>query len=235
MMQSFVVFLDSLGIGQDVYEKNPVLFREALTHRSMAHEGYEGCHNERLEFLGDAVLELVVTEFLYERFPDSPEGDLTNYRSALVKRENLAYVARKIGLGDFLQMSKAEERSGGREKDYLLANLVEAFLGALYLTGRMRVTKKFVKQFITVELDRILEKNLHIDAKSALQELVQGEFGVTPYYRVISDEGKDHDKTFEMGVFVNDKRIGVGKGGSKKEAQTAAAAEALGREGEWGI
>jgi len=216
-----------------IYTDNADLFKEAFTHRSITHEGGKDLDNERLEFLGDAVLELVTTEWLFTQYPTADEGRLTSYRSALVKRENLAAVARKIDLGSYLKLSRGEERSGGRDKDYLLANLLEAFTGALYLSGGMPIAKSFIERFIVTELDQILQKGDHIDAKSELQEITQGEMGVTPRYAVLHEEGKDHEKEFTIGVYLGDQLIGEGLGRSKKEAQMMAALRAIEAKETW--
>ncbi len=223
---------ETLKVNFLVYENNKAVFDEAFTHRSAVGEGHEKLNNERLEFLGDAVLELVTTEFLFKSY-DKPEGELTNYRSALVKKENLAQVARKLQLGDLINMSKGEERSGGRDKDYLLANTLEALIGALYLSLGQEKTAEVIKTFVMIELDSILQAGNHIDAKSAFQEFTQGQFGITPEYKVLTETGKDHEKEFEIGAYLEQICVGKGKGGSKKEAQTAAAAEALESKKEW--
>lgn len=223
----------TIGVGFAVYTENAGVFKEAFTHRSVTHDGDSNHDNERLEFLGDAVLELVTTEWLFQHFKDLDEGQLTTYRSALVKRENLAQVARKVDLGVYLRLSPGEARSGGREKDYLLANLVEAFIGALYLSGGMTLAHDFIVRFVITELDAILEKGDHIDAKSELQEITQGQLGVTPNYQVLSEVGKDHEKEFEIGVFLDETLIGKGQGRSKKEAQTSAAMKAIAAKAKW--
>lgn len=209
--------------------KNQDLLALAFIHRSYINENKSEQiqHNERLEFLGDAVLELVTTEFLYERFPEKPEGELTNHRSALVKGVHLAKVARKIGVGEFLQMSKGEEASGGRKKDYLLANAVEAIIGAIYLDKGYKESKKFIEKYILVSIDEILEKKLHVDAKSNFQEISQEKRGITPTYEVISEEGPDHNKKFTMGAYIGEEKIAEGKGSSKQTAEQDAARNAL--------
>ncbi len=233
-MNDFENLFAKLGIDFIIFEKNKKYFEEAFTHRSAVNERSKlKVHNERLEFLGDAVLELVTTEFLYKKFKDKPEGDLTAMRSALVKKENLAHVAKKLDIGKLLRMSKGEARSGGREKDYLLANLMESFIGALYLSEHYNLSKAFIEKFILCELDDILKNNSHIDAKSKFQEFTQGYFGITPTYNVISESGKDHDKTFILGAFLNEIKVGEGTGGSKKEAQVAAASNALKNKESW--
>lgn len=233
-MLDFESLFAKLEINFDVFQQNKDCFLEAFTHRSAVNEKTKlKAHNERLEFLGDAVLELVTTEFLYKNFTEKPEGDLTNLRSALVKKENLAKVARKLQIGDLLKMSKGEARSGGREKDYLLANLLEAFIGALYLSADYQLTANFIQKFILCELDEILETKSYIDAKSKFQEITQGDLGITPTYKVIEESGKDHDKTFLLGAFLKDSKVGEGRGGSKKEAQASAAEDALEKMDTW--
>lgn len=212
---------------------NEKLLLEAFTHRSAVNEFSQlKVHNERLEFLGDAVLELIATEFLFETF-DSPEGELTSLRSALVKGEHLATIARKLHLGSYLLLSKGEERSGGREKDYLLANLLEAFIGAIYLDRGLEKTQQFIHEWILADLDSIIQSRQHIDAKSEFQELTQGELGVTPHYELISESGLDHEKSFVLAAYLGDQKVGEGSGNSKKQAQINAAADALSHREEW--
>ncbi len=208
--------------------KKKELLKLAFVHKSFMNEHEEQTeNNERLEFLGDAVLELVVTDYLYHHFPDQPEGQLTNWRSALVKRNNLAKVARKLKLGDYLLLSRGEEMSGGRSKEYILANTVESLTGAIYLDLGFEVACKFVETNIIVLLNEIISKGLHIDAKSRVQELAHEKHGITPSYDVISEIGPDHDKTFTMGIYFEDKLAGKGKGSSKQSAEEAAAKDAL--------
>ena len=213
----------------DVTFENGDLIKTACTHRSYLNEHRSTVteHNERLEFLGDAVLELVVTDFLYLTYPDKPEGELTSWRAALVKTESLAELADQLKLGQFLLMSRGEAKSGGRTRMALLANLVEAIIGAIYLDRGYEVAAKFIDKNINSKLDNILKQGLHIDAKSHFQEVAQEKEGVTPHYEVIGEEGPDHDKIFEMSVFLNKKIWGTGKGNSKQTAQQAAAEDAL--------
>ena len=213
----------------DVTFENGDLIKTACTHRSYLNEHRSTVteHNERLEFLGDAVLELVVTDFLYLTYPDKPEGELTSWRAALVKTESLEELADKLKLGQFLLMSRGEAKSGGRTRMALLANLVEAIIGAIYLDRGYEVAAKFIDKNINSKLDNILKQGLHIDAKSHFQEVAQEKEGVTPHYEVIGEEGPDHDKIFEMSVFLNKKIWGTGKGNSKQTAQQAAAEDAL--------
>lgn len=209
------------------------ILTEALTHRSATRESLPQDHNERLEFLGDAVLELVVTERLFLDFPDQAEGVLTAYRSALVSRENLALVGHKHDFGEFLILSSSEERSGGRQKDYLLANLIEALIGALFVGYGQKEATKFILQFIWPELQDIIDSQRFIDPKSELQEFTQGALGITPVYGMVGEEGKDHDKRFYFEVKIKEFVVGEGTGGSKKEAQVAAAKNALENKPNW--
>lgn len=210
--------------------KDQHLIKNAFIHRSYLneHKDSEYESNERLEFLGDAVLELVVTEYLYTNYPN-PEGELTNWRSALVKGEMLAKVAYQLDLGSYLHLSKGEENSGGRDKDYLLANVLEALIGVIYLELGYKKVEKFIEKFLLAHLESILEEGSHIDAKSKFQELSQDKMGVTPVYQLMHDEGPDHDKIFTMGAYIEDKVVGKGGGGSKQAAEQKAAEDALKR------
>lgn len=201
----------------------------ALTHRSYLNEAPTtvGEHNERLEFLGDAVLELIVTEYLFHRYPEKQEGELTNWRSAIVRGEVLAQAGTDIDLGRFLKMSRGEERSGGRERQVLTANAFEALIGAIYVDQGYEAAKSFINQYLLPRLDDIIDQNLHIDAKSHLQELTQERLGVTPNYRVVKEDGPDHDKQFTVAVFLLDKQIAIGGGPSKQRAEQATAEAAL--------
>ncbi len=206
------------------------LLRVAFVHRSYLneHKNSKMESNERLEFLGDAVLELVVTEHLYANYPN-PEGELTNWRSALVKGETLAKIAQELNLGEYLFLSHGEENSGGREKDYLLANTFESVVGVIYLELGYEKAKKFIGKFLLVHLEGILEKGDHIDAKSKFQEIAQEKLGITPMYQLMHDEGPDHDKIFTMGAYAEDRIVGKGKGSSKQIAEQKAAEDALKR------
>ena len=212
--------------------KKPELLKQVFVHRSYVNEnkGKNISHNERLEFLGDAVLELIVTDYLYRNY-NNTEGEMTNWRSALVRGEMLAKVAKKLKMGEFLYLSHGEEKGGGREKDYILANSVEAFIGYLYLTEGYIICQNFIQDFILCYLDEILEKKLYIDAKSHFQEQAQEKAGVTPEYKVLNEEGPDHDKIFTMGVYIKDELIGEGDGGSKQNAEQAAARAAIAKKG----
>ncbi|HSI20102.1 MAG TPA: ribonuclease III [Verrucomicrobiae bacterium] len=204
------------------------LLQQVFIHRSYLneHRAFPLDHNERLEFLGDAVLELVVTEHLYKTFPN-PEGELTTFRSALVKGETLATIANDLNFSEYLMVSKGEEKSGGKNKAYLLANALEAFIGALHLDGGYEAAEKFIHQCVLNLLENILANKLHIDPKSRLQEYTQEHFGQTPIYDVISETGPDHAKEFSVVVRIGDRELGRGLGASKQAGQVAAAAEAL--------
>lgn len=212
----------------DIKFQNTDLYDNAFTHKSYINENRKNQKhdNERLEFLGDAVLELIVTEFLYLNYPD-PEGVLTNWRSALVKKETLAEIARELELGQYLFLSKGENATGGREKDYILANTFEALLGAIYLDHGYPLSKKFVTEKLLVRLKKILEQGLHIDAKSHFQEIAQEKTSITPNYRLIKEAGPDHNKIFTMGVYLNEKLYGEGVGQNKQSAEQSAAKNAL--------
>ncbi len=205
------------------------LLETALTHRSALNEKGSTVteSNERLEFLGDAVLELVSTEFLFAKFPKEPEGTLTAYRSALVKTTSLATVAENLGLGERLKMSKGEEATGGRTNPSLLADTLEAVIGALYLDQGYTACVKFLHEHLFTSLDTILEQRLYKDPKSELQEKVQAKGFETPRYEVVSESGPDHNKEFTVSVFVGETEAGKGSGKSKQQAQQAAAQEAL--------
>jgi len=203
------------------------LLELALIHRSHINENKDRAHNERLEFLGDAVLELVVTEFLYNKFPEKPEGDLTSQRSALVKGNHLAQVARRIEVGEYLCMSRGEERGGGRDKDYLLANALEAIIGAIYLDQGYANAQTFISKYILVDIDEILAKNLHIDAKSYFQECAQEKMSITPVYKLMDENGPDHEKNFTMGAYLGEQFVASGKGSSKQSAEQEAAKSAI--------
>src|SRR6185369_12597719 len=204
------------------------LYISAFTHRSYLNENrsFHLPHNERLEFLGDAVLELVATEYLYRHYPHS-EGELTNFRSALVNYKMLAEIAKRLGLEQFLQMSKGEAKDTGRARQVILANAIEALIGALYLDLGYQAATNFIAKEILIELPSIIEGGTYLDPKSKLQEWVQEKHGVTPTYGVVSETGPDHDKTFVVAAFMNTEEIGRGQGPSKQEAEIAAAHNAL--------
>ncbi len=202
---------------------------EALTHRSYLNEhadfGYT--HNERLEFLGDAVLELIVTEHLYLNYAN-PEGELTNWRAALVNAKTLAGIANQLKFEEFLLLSKGEARdTDSKARMYILANAIEAIIGAIYLDGGMPAADTFIRTFVLSHLEFILKNKLYIDPKSRFQETAQEILGVTPTYRVLEESGPDHAKEFTVGVFVDKEMVAVGQGSSKQEAQVAAAEAGL--------
>ncbi|MFC1600171.1 ribonuclease III [Patescibacteria group bacterium] len=209
--------------------KDKDLLDHAFIHKSFMNEykGDDKTDNERLEFLGDAVLELTVTEHLFKAYPKNNEGELTNWRSALVKGKHLAEVATDLKLGSYLYLSKGEEKSGGRKKNYILANTVEALIGAMYLDQGYQCTHDFIHKFILVKLEKILEENLHIDAKSHFQELAQDEFDITPEYKLVKEYGPDHSKRFIMAAYFKEKKVAEGDGSSKQKAEESAARQAL--------
>lgn len=200
----------------------------AFTHRSYLNEHKKSAneHNERLEFLGDAVLELVVTEYLYGNYGE-PEGILTNWRSSLVRTESIGAAANRLGFEPLLRLSRGEKNGTDRARAQILANAFEAVIGALYLERGYDAAKVFITDNILSTFSDILETGSWVDPKSRLQEAVQGQVGTTPSYRVITEEGPDHEKTFKVGVYVNDELAGEGSGPSKQAAQVAAAANAL--------
>jgi len=208
--------------------KNKNLLRQALVHRSYLneHKDFELDHNERLEFLGDAVLELITTEFLYSKF-SNPEGELTNFRAALVNRKMLAKISEEIGLDEYLLMSRGESNDTGRARQYIIANALEALIGAIYLDQGYDKAKKFIENYFLCKMDDILNEKLYQDAKSRFQEEAQEKVGATPVYQVVKEWGPDHDKHFLVGVFLNDEKIAEGEGISKQAAQRKAAEEGL--------
>lgn len=207
--------------------KDKSLLELAFIHRSYLNENRRVKeHNERLEFLGDAVLELVVTEYLYKNY-ENPEGELTNWRSALVKTETISQTAKELGFEDFLKLSRGEAKSKGRARQLILANSFEAVIGAIYLDKGLASSRKFIEKNLISKLEGILEAEAHIDAKSRFQEMAQEKDGLTPSYKVLSEEGPDHEKVFTMGVYLSDKLAGRGSGASKQAAEQMAAADAL--------
>jgi ribonuclease-3 len=205
------------------------LLAQAFTHRSYLNEnrGLGRGHNERLEFLGDAVLELAVTEHLYAAYPDRDEGDLTSYRAALVNTVVLADAARELGFNDLLLLSRGEARDQGRARVSILADAFEAVIGAIYLDQGYAAAKAFVDRTLVPKLPEIVEEGLWIDAKSRLQEKAQDVSGVTPSYRTVSEEGPDHDKRFVVAAMLGAEPLGQGSGKSKQDAEQDAARTAL--------
>lgn len=205
------------------------LLRTAFTHRSYLNEHKRGEweHNERLEFLGDAVLELVVTEFLYKKYPNKPEGDLTLYRSALVNAVTLAGVADNLGMNDYMLLSKGEKKDIGRAREVILANAIEALIGALYLDSGYEKASDFITRFVLPLTDRLVAEGKWLDAKSKFQERAQDAIGITPSYETIKEMGPDHNKHFTVAVFLGKEHVAEGEGKSKQEAEQAAAENAL--------
>lgn len=224
-MINFSEFEQMLGV---TFEDQSILKR-AFTHRSYIneHKGSGLAHNERLEFLGDAVLELVVTRYLFEKYPDSPEGELTSYRASLVNTITIAEAAADFGMGDFLLLSKGETRDTGRARQYILANTFEAVIGAMYLDQGYEAAHAFIEGTLFHKIDEIVKQGLWRDAKSLLQEQAQDKEGITPTYSVVSERGPDHDKDFLVAVFLKEEQIAQARGKSKQEAQQHAAAKAL--------
>lgn len=209
--------------------ENLDLLKQAVVHRSYLneHTDFHLDHNERLEFLGDAVLELVVTEHLYDKF-DNPEGELTNWRAALVNSKMLAEVGKQISLEDSLYLSKGESKDkGSKARQYILANAVEALIGAIHLDRGYEIAGQFIHEFMIAKLPHILENKLYLDPKSRFQEEAQARVNFTPTYRVHKESGPDHKKNFVIGVYLGDELVCEGEGTSKQEAQTDAAEKGL--------
>lgn len=212
--------------------KNLDLLEEALTHRSYLNEHKSAkSHNERLEFLGDAVVELAVTRFLFDTYPTKPEGDLTSYRAALVNTYSLAEVADRLGVNDMLLLSKGEKRDTGRARQIILANAFEALTGAIYLDQGYDVAEAFLAKNLYTKLETVLADQSYRDAKSRFQEAAQDKKGSTPHYRTLDETGPDHDKQFIVGAIVGEDVIAKGKGKSKQEAEQDAAKKALEKTG----
>ncbi|MBI2033969.1 MAG: ribonuclease III [Candidatus Liptonbacteria bacterium] len=208
---------------------NPEFLKEALTHRSYLNEEpkWDLPSNERLEYLGDAVLELIVSEALFKKFPRFPEGQLTVLRAALVNSQMLSKVGTGFGLEKFILMSRGEARDIGKAREVILANAIEALIGAIYLDQGLAKTENFVKKFILKHLGEVLETKSYKDSKSELQEIVQEKLKVTPTYKVLEEEGPAHRRTFRIGVYFGDKLVAEGSGASKQECELEAAKGAL--------
>jgi ribonuclease-3 len=227
-MQEFSIYQDLAVEKLGGKFNNPELLVTALTHRSYLNEHKKSVkeHNERLEFLGDAVLELVVTEFLYKTYSE-PEGILTNWRSALVRTESISAASERLGFNEYLRLSRGEKRGSERARQQILANCFEAIIGAIYLDQGYDAAAVFITKNILSTLEGILETGSWMDGKSRLQEIAQSVDGATPHYKVVSEEGPDHDKIFTIVVMVNNVAKGQGTGPSKQIAQQRAAEAAL--------
>lgn len=202
------------------------LLTQALTHSSYANEKHmrKGADNERLEFLGDAVLEIVSSEFLYHKYPELPEGELTKLRASLVCEPTLALCTKELALGDYLLLGKGEEQTGGRSRKSILSDALEAVIGAIYLDGGFASAKEFIERYILSDTEH---KQLFYDSKTILQEEIQGSGRGTLHYELVREEGPDHNKHFVVAAFVDEERLGVGEGPTKKAAEQQAAYEAL--------
>lgn len=214
----------------EVNFSNPDLLRQAMVHRSYLNEHPEFAlgHNERLEFLGDAVLEIVVTEYLYHKYPETPEGDLTNWRASLVNAKMLAHVASEMKIEGFLYLSKGESKDkDSKARQYILANAIEAIIGSIYLDQGIAEAGKFIHKWILFRLEAILSGQLYLDPKSKFQEKAQDIYKLTPHYKIMSESGPDHNKIFDVGVYLGDELVAHGQGSSKQEAQIDAAAKAI--------
>ena len=209
--------------------KNKDFLIQAFVHRSYLNENPDFYlpHNERLEFLGDAVLELIVTQYLYKKYPKKSEGELTNWRAALVNAKQLSEIAKDLDFNDFLLLSRGEAKELGKARMYILANTFEAFIGGLYLDQGYESCKKFIEKHLIKELPHIIEAGLFKDAKSRFQEEAQERVGITPIYKVLEEWGPDHAKHFIIGVFLGENLVAKGEGSSKQEAEEEAAKEAL--------
>lgn len=218
-------FEDTIG----VYFQNKGLLTAAFTHRSYINENPRTglSHNERLEFLGDAVLELVATRYLFDKYPTHDEGELTAYRSALVNAVIISEVATELHMNDYLLLSKGEQKDNGKARQYILANTYEALVGAIYLDQGYDVAGEFIKKTLLGRIDEIVKKKLWRDPKSYVQELAQEHFSVTPTYRVTKESGPDHDKQFTIAIFFGNEQIATGKGKSKQEGEASAAEAAI--------
>ena len=208
---------------------NKDLLKQAFVHRSYINENKQSglSHNERLEFLGDAVLELVITDFLYKKYTDKTEGDLTAYRSALVNADTCAGIASGLGMGEYLLLSKGESKDTGRARQYILANALEALIGAVYIDQGYDSAKGFIERNFTQLIDTIISEGSHVDSKSLFQEKAQEFDGITPSYKTVKESGPDHEKRFTVGVYVGKDLVATGEGESKQDAEQVAAREAL--------
>lgn len=224
-MAEFANFEEKIGLNF----KDKRLLMQAFVHRSYLNEnpniGME--HNERLEFLGDAVLELAVTDYLYKKYPNEDEGVLTSYRAALVNANIISDIARDFGMNEYLLLSKGEAKDTGKARNYILANTFEAVLGAIYIDQGYDEAEKFVAKTILIHIDNVVKNKLWKDPKSYVQEKAQEVLGVTPAYKVISESGPDHDKHFTIGIYFGNELAAEGKGKSKQEGEQSAAQKAM--------
>ncbi|OGZ70164.1 MAG: ribonuclease III, partial [Candidatus Staskawiczbacteria bacterium RIFCSPLOWO2_01_FULL_33_9] len=225
MMNDFSTFEKRLGLNF----KNKDLLTQAFVHRSYLNENpnFHLNQNERLEFLGDAVLELVVTEELYKKYPEKAEGDLTNWRAALVNAKMLTSVAEELGFNEFLLLSRGETKELGKARAYILANTFEALIGAIYLDSGYTPAEKFIKKYLIKNLSEIIKTGSYRDSKSYFQEKAQDMVGITPVYKVMREWGPDHQKSFTVGVFLANELVAEGEGSSKQEAEEQAAKAGL--------
>jgi ribonuclease III len=210
--------------------KNKDLLQQALVHRSYLneHSDFYLNHNERLEFLGDAVLELIVTEFLYNKYPKEQEGELTNWRASLVNAKMLAVIAEELSIEENLLLSRGEAKDkNSKARQFILADAVEAVIGAIFLDQGLEKAAKFITEKIISKLDYILKNELYFDPKSKFQEMAQEKFGITPHYRVLKEEGPDHAKIFDIGLYIAEELVAMGHGSSKQEAEVEAAKNGL--------
>jgi ribonuclease-3 len=222
--------LDKLQAQLKIQFNKLELLKQAMVHRSYLneHSDFPMGHNERLEFLGDAVLEIVVTEYLFLNFPKTDEGDLTNWRASLVNAKMLYVVAQELNLEEYLYLSKGEAKDKNKKsRQYILANAVEALIGAVYLDQGLETAKGLILKYIVSKLDDILRSHAYVDPKSKFQEKAQEKMGITPHYEILSEEGPDHAKTFTVGLYLNEELVSTGIGSSKQEAQVDAAAKGL--------
>jgi len=224
--------IDKLEKSIGIEFKNRDLLLESLTHRSYLNENpkWSHPHNERLEFLGDAILELIITEDLFFKYPHEDEGVLTSYRSALVNYQILSKIAKKIEIGKFIYLSAGEAKDVGRAREVILANTFESLVGAIYLDQGYEITKRFIYKFVFVLIDEVVKAGSYKDPKSYLQEIIQDKLRVTPTYKVLEERGPDHKRIFHVGVFYGEKLIAEGEGLSKQEAEVVAAEKALRKE-----
>jgi len=224
-MKDFAEFEKKVGFSF----KDKQLLQTAFTHRSYLNEnrGTVKEHNERLEFLGDAVLELAITDFLYNKYPERPEGELTAFRAALVNTQSISAAATELGMNDYLLLSRGEAKDTGRARAYILANTFEAFIGSLFLDQGFEAANKFIENTLFGKIDKIVANRLWQDAKSYFQERSQEEYSTTPSYELVQEAGPDHDKKFIAAATIKGEPVAQGEGRSKQEAEQAAARKAL--------